>query len=214
MKAVTLCSVLASIAFGQLSQVNVSSLLVPSAAGLCYQCLYQNSTAIYLTGMPSCTVSGVALLGFKAGQCYNAGTYLSYVNSFCQSGYVENYMQCPNQCTAGITFLQPGNTYTAAANSLCQYQVFVSKSVASQLAMNLNPTYSPSLSFYVKSIPFANTAQNYQLGEYNARTTPFMNGTYVLVVNRGSTDTTFITFPVSGAVPAPPMPTPPSPTSS
>ena len=197
--------------FAQLSQLNVSSLLVPSAAGLCYQCLYQNSTAIYLTAMPSCTVSGVALYGFKAGQCYNAGTYLSYVTNFCQSGYVENYMQCPNQCTTGISLMQPGKTYTAAGNSLCQYQVFVSRSIASQLAMNLNPTYSQGLTFYVKSISFASTTQNYQLGEYNARTTPLMNGTYVLVINRGSTDATFTTLPVSGAVPAPPTPYTPSP---
>jgi hypothetical protein len=37
--------------------MKVDSLLVQSAYGLCYQCLYQNDTAIYLPTKPKCTVT-------------------------------------------------------------------------------------------------------------------------------------------------------------
>jgi outer membrane biosynthesis protein TonB len=73
--------------------------------------------------------------------------------------------------------------------------------------------FSQNLSFFQKTTAYPVNTFNYQMIEFNARYVPFTNGTYVVVLNRGSTDLNFTTASILTIV-TPPPPTPPVPPTS
>ncbi len=65
-----------------LSTISITDYRVPSARNLCYNCLYQNDSAIFMTGTPDCKVvingqryNPPAFSEIRRNDCYNLGDY-------------------------------------------------------------------------------------------------------------------------------------------
>lgn len=97
--------------------------------------------------------------------------------------------------TPEYNYLMTGYNYTIAANTRCQYRVFISRMFENstsklQYSGYLN-SHNANVSLYVRRTGmWTSTTQNYQLTDFNVANAVY-NGSYILVINQGNTPLTF-----------------------